>query len=195
VIPVLAMGFALILWFNYFRHSGAGRLVRADDVVTVNWRTPGARAWMAIVAFQAVLFGGGLVAMNTGEREEERVERVVPEAALERHEEAAEQFVWAAGATLGLAALVLMFRRPPVARLFVTTTAVASLVVAALAVRVGKAGGELVYAHNAGAAYASSSRSAATVPSRHAPAPPMAQAAAGGDDEEPGERRARERRR
>jgi hypothetical protein len=40
-----------------------------------------------------VLLGRGLVAMNTGEREEERVERVVPDAAIERHEEYAEQNV------------------------------------------------------------------------------------------------------
>ena len=44
--------------------------------------------------------------MNTGEREEDRVERVVPEAALEQHEEYAEQFVWATGFTLVLAGLV-----------------------------------------------------------------------------------------
>ena len=58
------------------------------------------RAWTAIVVLQAALLGAGLVAMNTGEREEDRVERIVPESALERHEAYAEQFVWATGATL-----------------------------------------------------------------------------------------------
>jgi pimeloyl-ACP methyl ester carboxylesterase len=102
-----------------------------------------------------MLFGGALLAMNTGEREEDRVERVVADAALERHAGYAEQFVWAAGATFALAALVLVFRRPPAALLLVTATAGASLVVAGLALRVGKAGGELVYVHNAASAYTS----------------------------------------
>ena len=131
VMPVLAAGFAWALW--------KGRTKTG--------------AWVTIVALQAVLLGAGLVAMNTGEREEDRVERVVPEIALERHEEFAEQFVWATGGTLLLAGLVLLFRKPTVARTLSAATVVGTLVVAAAAVRVGHAGGRLVYEHNAGAAY------------------------------------------
>ncbi len=61
-----------------------------------------ARAWVFMVALQALLLASSLVAINTGRAEEDRVENVVQEAALEQHEEAAEQFAWAGGATLVL---------------------------------------------------------------------------------------------
>ncbi|HWR16879.1 MAG TPA: hypothetical protein VN577_18775 [Terriglobales bacterium] len=52
------------------------------------------RAWLLIIILQALLLAAGLLAMNTGEREGDRVERVVPERAVETHEAYAEQFVW-----------------------------------------------------------------------------------------------------
>jgi hypothetical protein len=133
VLPFLAAGFAWALW--------TGRI--------------STRAWITIVALQAVLLGAGLVAMNTGEREEDGVESVVPHAAMEQHEELAEQFIWATGATL-LAALMVLgtARRQPAARFLASATVIGTLVVAASAVRLGHAGGELVYRYNAGAAYA-----------------------------------------
>jgi hypothetical protein len=93
--------------------------------------------------------------MNSGEREEDRVERVVPEAALEQHEEYAEQFVWATGVTLVLAGLVLVSRKRSLNRSLTLATVAGTAIVAAAALRVGHAGGRLVYVHNAGAAYAS----------------------------------------
>lgn len=131
VIPLLAIAFAWALW--------RGRI------------TP--RTWTTIVALQAVLLGAGIVAMNTGEREEDRVERVVPGVALEQHERLAEQFVWAAGLTLLLSGPVLVFRNRTVVRTLSIATVAGTLVVAASAIRVGHAGGRLVYEHNAGAAY------------------------------------------
>jgi hypothetical protein len=162
VIPAITVLFALVLWIQFFRRASAGSLVPIKEVVVVG-RRPGPRAWVVVVALQAVLLGAGLVAMNTGEQDEEHVERIVPEAAIERHEEYAQQFVWGSGFMLALAALVLVFRRPPVALGLVTATALASLLVAALALRVGKAGGELVYAYNAGAAYSSPAARASTM--------------------------------
>jgi len=132
VMPFLAAGFAWALW---------------------NGRA-GVRAWIAVVALQAALLGAGLVAMNTGEREEHRVEAVVGEPAIEQHEAYAGQFVWATGATLAMAVLVLAFRRPAAARALTLATVAGTVIVAAAAVRVGHAGGRLVYVHNAGAAYA-----------------------------------------
>ena len=132
VMPLLAVGFAWALW--------KGRA----------WP----RAWVSIVALQAVLLGAGVFAMRTGEQEEERVERVVPDAALEQHEEYAEQFVWAIGVTLVLATLVLASRKPAIAHALTLATVAGTLVVAGAAIRVGHAGGRLVYVHNAGAAYA-----------------------------------------
>lgn len=134
VMPALAIGFAWALWT----------------------RRVGLWGWVPIVVLQAVLLGAGLVAMNTGEREEDRVERIVPGAALEQHEEAATQFVWATGVTLILAAFVVVFRRPPLARALSVVTVAGTMVVTAAAVRVGHAGGRLVYVHNAATAYAPS---------------------------------------
>jgi uncharacterized membrane protein len=140
VIPALAAGFAWALW---------KRRVRS-------------RAWVSVIALQAVLLGAGLVAMNTGEREEERVERIVPDAALEQHEEFAEQFVWATGVTLVFATLVVVIRKPAIARALTLATVAGTLVVAAAALRVGHAGGRLVYVHNAGAAYVSTAQATGT---------------------------------
>ena len=131
VIPVLAIGFTWALW------TGRVRI----------------RAWIVIVALQSVLLGSALVAMNTGEREEDRVETVVPRAALHQHEEYAEQFAWASGLTLLAAAAVLVLRRQTAARSLAVATVVGTMIVAASALRVGHAGGQLVYRHNAGSAY------------------------------------------
>lgn len=131
VLPVLATGFAWALWRGRVRP----------------------RAWVSIIALQAVLLGAGVLAMNTGQREGERVERVVPDAALEQHEEYAEQFVWATGMTLVVATLVVLFRQPAIAHLLTLATVAGTLIVAGAAIRVGHAGGRLVYVHNAAAAY------------------------------------------
>jgi uncharacterized membrane protein len=134
VVPVLASAVAWASWRERIRPS----------------------AWMAIVALQAVLLGAGLVAMSSGEREEDRVERIVPEAALEQHEAYASQFVWATGLTLVLAGLVVVSRRRAIVRSMMAATVAGSLIVAGAAARTGHAGGRLVYVHNAGAAYAPS---------------------------------------
>lgn len=138
VIPFIAIGLAWALW--------RGRVT--------------GRAWLGIVALQAVLLGGGLLAMNTGEREEHRVEGIVPDPALERHEAYAEQFVWAVGGTLGLSLLAFAFRRTALVHALTLTTIAGTLIVAGAAVRVGRAGGELVYVHNAAAAYAGGAQGA-----------------------------------
>jgi uncharacterized membrane protein len=139
IMPLLAGGFAWALW------TGRAR----------------PRAWLAVVALQALLLGAGLVAINTGGAEEDRVERVVPKQAIHQHEELAEQFVWAAGATLVLAGFVLLIRRPAAVRALSAAVAVSTVAVAGMAVRVGEAGGQLVYAHGAASAYASTPRAGA----------------------------------
>lgn len=115
------------------------------------------RAWLGAIVLQAMVTGGGLVAMETGEDEEERVERVVAESKIEEHEERAEQFVWTSAATLGV--MVVAFALPGEA-LLVTGAGVATLatvVTLAMGYRVGHSGGELVYRHGAAAAYTEAS--------------------------------------
>ena len=129
------------------------------------------RAYLLVVALQALLVGSGLVAMNTGGAEEERVEAVVQERALETHEELAEQFVWVAGGTLALAGLVVLLGTRAIAGGLSAVVVVATVVVAALGLRVGHAGGQLVYAHGAASAYTSSGAATAETSADMAIAP------------------------
>lgn len=103
------------------------------------------RAWAGLVGLQLLMVGGGLLALRTGEQDEERVEARAGEAALERHEEAAELFVWSAGALLALSAGVLLLRRPGPQRWASLAVTLGSVAVLGLALRTGRAGGELVY--------------------------------------------------
>src|SRR5690606_12941441 len=52
-----------------------------------------ARAWIAIVALQALLAGSAWLAIETGEEQEDRVEQVVPKRFIHEHEEAGERFL------------------------------------------------------------------------------------------------------
>ncbi len=114
-----------------------------------------ARAWIIAVVLQGVLVGSGILALRSGEAEEERVERVVAERFIEEHEEAAEAFVWVSGGVLAVMLLgfALSSRRSgPVAA---TAATVGTLVVLGLGYRTGEAGGDLVYRHGAAQAYSS----------------------------------------
>ena len=124
------------------------------------------RAWTLVVIGQLLLVGSGVLALRTGEDDEERVERVVPEAVLEAHAEAGERFVWGGGLLLGITLLPLLLRNR---RAVLTTGAVClagTFGVLALGYAVGQLGGELVYRHNAAAVYAVQPGGAATQPLR-----------------------------
>jgi uncharacterized membrane protein len=109
------------------------------------------RAWSAPAAMALALALSGLVAVKTGEAQDERVERVVPEQALETHEEAAESFLMlSSGLALIVAAGLVRGRVGGVARMLGTAGAVGLIV---LAVSVGHSGGKLVYQYGAASAY------------------------------------------
>jgi uncharacterized membrane protein len=129
-VPVVALALAWAVWSE--------RLPR--------------RAWLLTVVLQAMLLAGGIVAMRAGEAEEDRVEPIVGEAAIERHEEAAVAFLWTAGATL-LVAVAPLFLGGGGMRASLAIATLATFAVAGMAVRTGKAGGELVYVHGAAGAY------------------------------------------
>jgi uncharacterized membrane protein len=112
------------------------------------------RTWWIAVAFQALLVGSGVMALRTGEADEERVEATVPEAAIEAHEEAAETFVVGAAAVLVIGLAGAAIRRDRTAQLLAATMTIGTLAVLALGYRTGEAGGRLVYEHGAAAAYA-----------------------------------------
>lgn len=109
------------------------------------------RSWSLIVLLQALLVGFGWLALETGEDQEDRVERVVAEQHIEAHEEAAERFLILAGIGLLVNAAGLLPRRNgSMGRIAGTLV---SLAVLAAGVSVGSLGGELVYKHGAANAY------------------------------------------
>ena len=114
--------------------------------------SPFRRAWAAPVALVLALAASSWVAVQTGEGQEERIERVVSEAPLEAHEEAAELFLaLTAALALVVAAGLARGRIGSVARVVGT---VGALALVTLAAWVGHTGGELVYRHGAASAYA-----------------------------------------
>jgi uncharacterized membrane protein len=137
LMPLVAGGVALAWWRGWFDR----------------------RVWVVVLLLQAALAGSGLIAMNTGEAEEERVEEIVPERSIEAHEEAAEAFLWGSFVVLALMALpvVLPGGRPRAAA--VMGACLGTLVVFALGYKTGEAGGRLVYEHGAAQAYVASAGS------------------------------------
>jgi len=110
------------------------------------------RTWMVAVVLQAILVVSSVAAMRSGEAEEEVVETVVAESAIEAHEEAAEAFTWTAAGVLVL--FVAGAALPSTAaRGAATAATLATLVVLFLGYRTGQAGGALVYEHGAASAY------------------------------------------
>lgn len=132
LMPLIAGGLALAWWRGW-----------------LPWR-----AWLAAVALQAVLVGSGVLALRTGEAEEERVEPVVSEGLIEAHEEAAERFVWASGAVLGVMLVAAAFGARRAGLPIAAAATLGTLLVLVLGHRTGQAGGSLVYEHGAARAYA-----------------------------------------
>ena len=108
-------------------------------------------AWVGVVVGAALLGGSAWLAVETGEQQEERVERVVRERPLETHEERANLFLGLAVGTLGLSLVGLARNR--VGRYGRIAATAASLVLLPAGWLVGHSGGELVYRHGAAQAY------------------------------------------
>ncbi|HEB88841.1 MAG TPA: hypothetical protein ENI85_04650 [Deltaproteobacteria bacterium] len=135
-LAVLVPGFALVM------------------TILIHRRLLPVRSWALVMLLQIGLVGSGWLALETGEREEERVERVVAERPIETHEEAAERFLVVAGlGILALGAGLLPQRGGTLGRVAGT---VVSLAVLTAGFQVGHTGGELVYQHGAANAYVDS---------------------------------------
>lgn len=127
-------------------------LAAAGALVAIRRGAAARPAWAVALAALALLVGSSWVALETGEAQEDRVERVVAEAALERHEEAAELFMVAGVVVLGLATAGLARGRIGGTARGVAT--VGTLALLGVGWNVGHSGGELVYRHGAASAYA-----------------------------------------
>ena len=109
------------------------------------------RAWSFPLAAAVALAGSAWVASETGEAQEERVERVISEKPLSVHEEMAELFL---AASVGLAVVAAAGLAGGMAgRAARITAAVGSMALIVGAFRVGHSGGELVYRYGAANAY------------------------------------------
>ena len=109
------------------------------------------RAWSIPLAAAVALAGSAWVASETGEAQEERIERVVSEKPMSAHEEMAEFFL---AASAGVAVIAAAGLAGGVAgRAARIATAVGSVALIVGAFRVGHTGGELVYRYGAANAY------------------------------------------
>lgn len=114
------------------------------------------KAWALPVAMAAALSLSAWVAVQTGEQQEDRVERIVGDAPMHTHEESAERFLFLSGAMLVLAAVGLAPGRLGGALRVAATVGAVALVGAG--VQVGRSGGDLVYRHGAASAYTDQNR-------------------------------------
>jgi len=112
-------------------------------------------AWAIIFGFCVLLTVSSFISMKLGEREEEKVEKVVSEQIVENHAEWAEDFVLATLLPLLFTGLMLKKKHPSLKYL----AAASGLVVLALSVVTGHEGAELVYKHDAGKVYMSAAAS------------------------------------
>jgi len=110
------------------------------------------RAWSIPLVGAAALALSAWVAVETGEGQGERVERVVGERALDGHEEMAEMFL------TGSVILVLIsaagLAPGAIGKSARVLTAAGAVLLVAGAARVGHSGGQLVYQHGAASVYA-----------------------------------------
>jgi len=109
------------------------------------------RVWSVPLAFAAALALSAWVATETGESQEDRVERVVTRGALHGHEEAAERFLVLSGVLMLVTAAG--FARGNIGRAARLVSAAGALGLVVAGVQVGHSGGTLVYREGAANAY------------------------------------------
>ena len=119
-------------------------LIKADKMAP--------KAWLIIVGLLLATTVTGYIALETGETEEDVVEKIVDEHYIHEHEEAAEIFVGFSVVTLVLGIGAFFIRKEFQFRLQLLV-AVTSVLLVWLGYRAGRLGGELVYRHGAARAY------------------------------------------
>lgn len=135
------------------------------------------RSWAVPLTLAAALAVSAFVALKTGEAQEEKVEDVIAEGALNPHEEAAERFLVLSGVLVLVAGAGLVRGQVGRAARIVATAGAVGLVAAG--VQVGHSGATLVYRDNAASAYAN----AAGTPAARDGGAGGARAERGGDDD------------
>ena len=122
---------------------------------TIRKGSRASRAWMVPLAIAAALSLSSWLAVETGENQDERVERVLQEQPLDTHEEAAEAFLTGSLVVLVVTAGGLVRGRIGAISRFAASLGAVALV--AGGAYVGHTGGQLVYKYGAASAYATPS--------------------------------------
>jgi len=120
--------------------------------ILIIWRgVPVKYGWIPVVAVSAALAATSWVAVETGEQEEDAVERVMPEAAIHEHEERAEIFLPLSVFGLLVVSAGLLHGRP--GRVMRGASLALALGLTYVGYQVGHTGGALVYEYGAANAY------------------------------------------
>jgi hypothetical protein len=122
------------------------------------------RTWIIVAILQGVLAVSAFTALKSGEVDEEIVENVVSEDAIEEHAEYAEKFLIAGIIVFLLAAAGAAIPKEGIARGFAGTALLGTLIVFWLAYETGEHGGKLVYELGAANAHIAASGAAIPVP-------------------------------
>jgi uncharacterized membrane protein len=128
-------------------------LIAIISVLRIRRGANAARAWSVVLALTALLAVSSFLAVRSGEAEEDKVEDVVGKNALHTHEESGERFLIFTIALFVITATGLA--RGSAGKVARSIGAAGSIAVLMAAVKVGEAGGELVYVHGAASAYQS----------------------------------------
>ena len=121
---------------------------------TIRRGTRARAAWSIPLAVAAGLAASSWAAVETGEGQSERVERVISEQRVESHEEMAETFMTASIVLVVITAAGMI--GGVVGKAARVVSAAGALVLVAGAAKVGHSGGQLVYEYGAASAYARS---------------------------------------
>ncbi|MCB0391814.1 MAG: hypothetical protein KDD58_11000 [Bdellovibrionales bacterium] len=108
------------------------------------------RIWLLVVILSGLFFASAVVAVQTGEKDEHKVEEVVGHKVLETHEEHGEKIQWLALAVFLISITPLLLKKPT--ELQILTVIISSIVVYPL-IETGHTGGELIYKHGAAEAH------------------------------------------
>lgn len=111
------------------------------------------QTFLVLIFLHLALVGSSYAALETGEDEEHKVEKIVAESAIESHEERAEVFMIGTVVVLILSFGLLLPTTGVLLKLALSLLLIGQLALLALGYRVGHSGGELVYIHGAAEAY------------------------------------------
>ena len=111
------------------------------------------RAWYLVLALQAVMTLSGFLAVSSGENDEDAVKEIVAEEAVNDHETKAKQFMLTNNLAVLLSIGALATTAAKIGRLMLILATIGTFLSAGMAMRVGQAGGELVYVHGAASAH------------------------------------------